>query len=222
MIAGRLLGQRSRRRVIGVRHDLGVHAGLADPAGDQLGVLGAEVDDQDGVRLEAPGLSARCAVRAGSVAAGVAAGRDVSVGTPCRLSIIENAAVYRAHERTPYPGPTATAMEVRVTVLIDPPRWPAHGRVWSHLVSDESYDELHAFAARERHSRARIRPRPLRRARRALQAADRCRRRPGRLAGAAATHRRGRAASAQARPPISEPDSHASAALPRPSERGPS
>jgi hypothetical protein len=38
-------------------------------------------------------------------------------------------------------------MEVPVTVLIDPPRWPAHGRVWSHLVSDESYDELHAFAA---------------------------------------------------------------------------
>ena len=34
-----------------------------------------------------------------------------------------------------------------MTVLIDPPRWPAHGRVWSHLVSDESYDELHAFAA---------------------------------------------------------------------------
>ena len=34
-----------------------------------------------------------------------------------------------------------------MTVLIDPPRWPAHGRVWSHLVSDASYDELHAFAA---------------------------------------------------------------------------
>ena len=34
-----------------------------------------------------------------------------------------------------------------MTVLVDPPRWPAHGRVWSHLVSDESYDELHAFAA---------------------------------------------------------------------------
>ncbi|HZM65884.1 MAG TPA: DUF4031 domain-containing protein [Nakamurella sp.] len=33
-----------------------------------------------------------------------------------------------------------------MSVLIDPPRWPAHGRVWSHLVSDESYDELHAFA----------------------------------------------------------------------------
>lgn len=33
-----------------------------------------------------------------------------------------------------------------MTVLIDPPRWPAHGRVWAHLVSDASYEELHAFA----------------------------------------------------------------------------
>ena len=34
-----------------------------------------------------------------------------------------------------------------MTVLIDPPRWPAHGRLWSHLVSDHSYAELHEFAA---------------------------------------------------------------------------
>ncbi len=34
-----------------------------------------------------------------------------------------------------------------VTVLIDPPTWPAHDTLWSHLVSDESYDELHAFAS---------------------------------------------------------------------------
>lgn len=33
-----------------------------------------------------------------------------------------------------------------MSVLIDPPRWPAHGRIWSHLVSDASLDELHAFA----------------------------------------------------------------------------
>ncbi|OPG09924.1 hypothetical protein B1R27_04405 [Streptomyces sp. GKU 895] len=33
-----------------------------------------------------------------------------------------------------------------MTVYIDPPSWPGHGRMWSHLVSDESYDELHAFA----------------------------------------------------------------------------
>lgn len=33
-------------------------------------------------------------------------------------------------------------------ILIDPPLWPARGRVWSHLVSDASYAELHAFAAR--------------------------------------------------------------------------
>lgn len=32
-------------------------------------------------------------------------------------------------------------------ILIDPPFWPAHGRLWSHLVSDESYDELREFAA---------------------------------------------------------------------------
>ena len=34
-----------------------------------------------------------------------------------------------------------------MTVLIDEPIWPAHGTVWAHLVSDESYAELHAFAA---------------------------------------------------------------------------
>jgi hypothetical protein len=33
-----------------------------------------------------------------------------------------------------------------VSLLIDPPTWPAHGRIWSHLVSDESFDELHEFA----------------------------------------------------------------------------
>ncbi len=34
-----------------------------------------------------------------------------------------------------------------MTIWIDPPRWPAHQRLWSHLISDESYGELHAFAA---------------------------------------------------------------------------
>ncbi|MDW4908804.1 DUF4031 domain-containing protein [Streptomyces sp. ADMS] len=33
-----------------------------------------------------------------------------------------------------------------MTIYIDPPVWPGHGHVWSHLVSDVSYDELHAFA----------------------------------------------------------------------------
>jgi hypothetical protein len=32
-------------------------------------------------------------------------------------------------------------------ILIDPPMVAAYGRLWSHLVSDESYEELHAFAA---------------------------------------------------------------------------
>jgi hypothetical protein len=33
-------------------------------------------------------------------------------------------------------------------IFIDPPLWPTRGRVWSHLVSDESFEELHVFAAR--------------------------------------------------------------------------
>ncbi|MDR2294138.1 MAG: DUF4031 domain-containing protein [Microbacterium sp.] len=33
-----------------------------------------------------------------------------------------------------------------MTVLVDAARWPAHGRLWAHLVSDSSLDELHAFA----------------------------------------------------------------------------
>lgn len=33
-------------------------------------------------------------------------------------------------------------------ILIDVPRWPAHGTLWAHLVSDTSLDELHAFAER--------------------------------------------------------------------------
>jgi len=33
-----------------------------------------------------------------------------------------------------------------VAILIDPPRAEAHGRRWSHLVSDTSLDELHRFA----------------------------------------------------------------------------
>lgn len=31
-------------------------------------------------------------------------------------------------------------------ILIDPPAVERWGRVWSHLASDESFEELHAFA----------------------------------------------------------------------------
>lgn len=31
-------------------------------------------------------------------------------------------------------------------ILVDDPLWQNHGRMWAHLVSDESLDELHAFA----------------------------------------------------------------------------
>jgi len=35
-----------------------------------------------------------------------------------------------------------------MTIWIDPPVWPRHGRLFAHLVSDTSYAELHAFARR--------------------------------------------------------------------------
>ena len=34
-----------------------------------------------------------------------------------------------------------------MAVYLDPPLWPAHGTHFSHLISDTSLDELHAFAA---------------------------------------------------------------------------
>lgn len=33
-----------------------------------------------------------------------------------------------------------------MSVLIDQPMWPAHGTLWSHIVSDSTLGELHAFA----------------------------------------------------------------------------
>ncbi len=32
-------------------------------------------------------------------------------------------------------------------ILVDAAIWPAHGRLWAHMVSDSSLDELHQFAA---------------------------------------------------------------------------
>ena len=34
-----------------------------------------------------------------------------------------------------------------MTILVDRPRWPAHGTRFAHLVSDTSFEELHAFEA---------------------------------------------------------------------------
>ncbi|MGB4779149.1 DUF4031 domain-containing protein [Microbacterium sp.] len=33
-----------------------------------------------------------------------------------------------------------------MAILVDDPRWPAHGRLWAHLISDTDLGELHAFA----------------------------------------------------------------------------
>lgn len=34
-----------------------------------------------------------------------------------------------------------------MAILIDPAKWWRHERWWGHMISDESYDELHDFAA---------------------------------------------------------------------------
>jgi hypothetical protein len=34
-----------------------------------------------------------------------------------------------------------------MSILIDAAIWPAHDRLWCHMVSDTSLEELHAFAA---------------------------------------------------------------------------
>jgi hypothetical protein len=34
-----------------------------------------------------------------------------------------------------------------MAILIDPPLFPGHGRMWSHVTSDSDLPELHAFAA---------------------------------------------------------------------------
>lgn len=60
----------------------------------------------------------------------------------------------RTGSRTSPPG-TADGARLRaggssvasMAVYIDPPVWPAHGTVFSHVVSDSSLEELHAFAA---------------------------------------------------------------------------
>ncbi len=47
---------------------------------------------------------------------------------------------------TPRSVPAATLTPV--AIWIDVPTWPAHGRLWSHVISDTSLTELHAFADR--------------------------------------------------------------------------
>ena len=45
------------------------------------------------------------------------------------------------------PGRVGETYDGGMSILIDDARWPAHGRLWAHLVSDSDVAELHAFAA---------------------------------------------------------------------------
>ena len=66
---------------------------------------------------------------------------------PCRFCIPA-----RVHRLCSPPEDTRTRRQnrsynVRMSIYIDPPVWPAHGTVFSHLISDASLAELHEFAA---------------------------------------------------------------------------
>jgi 8-oxo-dGTP pyrophosphatase MutT (NUDIX family) len=50
------------------------------------------------------------------------------------------------HARVGRRGAAQPTYAAAVPLLIDVPSWPAHGRLWSHLISDTSFGELHAFA----------------------------------------------------------------------------
>lgn len=39
-------------------------------------------------------------------------------------------------------------MMARMAILVDEPIWPFRDRLWCHMVSDTSYDELHDLAHR--------------------------------------------------------------------------
>jgi len=34
-----------------------------------------------------------------------------------------------------------------MAIFVDRPTWPGHGLLWSHMISDTSYGELHDFAS---------------------------------------------------------------------------
>ena len=94
--------------------------------------------------------------------------------------------------------PPAPGTATELTVLVDPAIWPWRDRRWSHLVSDESYEELHAFAERARHPAPRLPGRPLRRAGATTGSAPSSWARAGDHPGAGPPAHRLRAAAAQA------------------------
>src|SRR3954451_6602593 len=75
--------------------------------------------------------------------------------TPQRISSLTRATLSEAHgagflrRRPPMGAGGPHRQTAPVALLIDSSVWPWRGRRWSHLVSDVSYDELHAFVAAE-------------------------------------------------------------------------
>ena len=84
-------------------------------------------------------------------------------------------------------------------IVIDLPLAEGRGGLWSHLASDTSFDELHAFAREVGIPEPRFRPRPLRRTRGVVRRDGGRRRGPDQLPRAREAAGRGRAAAPQDR-----------------------
>src|SRR4051812_17623384 len=75
--------------------------------------------------------------------------------TPQRITSLTRGTLSEAHgagflrRRPPMGAGGPHRQTAPVALLIDSPVWHWRGRRWSHLVSDVSYDELHAFVAGE-------------------------------------------------------------------------
>src|SRR5664279_5618967 len=180
------------------------------PAGDApAGGVAASDTAAGGVPAEgvaAEGIAAEGIAAEGIAAEGIAAGDtaecDVSVGTPCRLSIIENRSSLSrtaAHsllwtDHQPSDGGSGDGAD----------RPAALARARQGVVSPGQRRVLRRVAClrrRAEHPVPRIRPRSLRRARGTLPSIGRRRRGTGRLARTVAAHRQSWIAPAQARSP---------------------
>jgi predicted metal-dependent HD superfamily phosphohydrolase len=68
-------------------------------------------------------------------------------GCSIRLMLWPRAGAALSIFRLPVPWDDDRTDGRKYMILVDEARWPWRGRMWAHLVSDTSYDELHAFAS---------------------------------------------------------------------------
>ena len=159
------LGQGRARRLVGAGRRLRVVDGVVEEQGQaDRGAIGALDLGQQVVGSGQRGrhVGGRVVVAMGlAVTSQEAVERVLDLGRPRwgsvgRATVVDGGLPVRSQPLLHPREPTAMA------VLVDEPLWWWRGRRWCHLVSDESLDELHAFARARRHTGAGLPGRPLR------------------------------------------------------------